>query len=272
MQEEVLFGVLWRLGEARDVLACRRVCRGWREVVHRHPVVGRLLGGRGNVPPDSAGESPMQRLCRAREAEEKWRKTLASSKWRRREVVGDWEGADEVEAAVHAGKYVVVVQQRTWGVWEERGGGERFEAIEHLREAHRGRFGGQMVVLRDKFVVVSVGGFVHALDCGETMDLPNILQADEQNGGCRLLACGDSVGVCGDTKVTLYTFKVCWRVVLPVFSFAQRNTRRLDGTTRRRERCSWRRASGRWVWQQRDVDSVAAAAWAWSWRRVKRAS
>jgi hypothetical protein len=240
MREEVLFGVLWRLEEARDVLACRRVCRGWREVVHRHPVVGRLLGGRGNVPPDSAGESPMQRLCRAHEAEEKWRKTRASRRrWRRREVVGDWE-ADEVEAAVHAGKYVVVVQQRTWGVWEERDDGG-FAAIEHLREAHRGQFGGQMVVLRDKFVVVSVGGFVHALDCGETMDLPNILQAGEENGGCRLLACGDSVGVCGDTKVTLYTFKVGRRVDVVVFfffSFAQRNTRHLDGTTRRREQCS----------------------------------
>jgi hypothetical protein len=198
----MLFDVVWRLEEARDVLACRRVCRGWREVVHRHPVVGRLLGGRGNVPPDSAGESPMERLCRARETEEKWRKTRRG--WRRREVVGDWE-TDEVEAAVHAGKYVVVVQKRTWGVWEERG--NSFAAIGHLREAHRGRFGGQMVVLRDKFVVVGVGGFVHALDCGETMDLPNILQADEE-GCARLLADGDSVGVCSRERVKIYTFKV----------------------------------------------------------------
>ncbi len=201
MDEQVLFSVFSRLDEARDVLACRRVCCRWRDVVHRHPVVGRLLGGRGNVPPDTAAESPMERLCRARAAEEKWRK--ATKVVRREVVVDDWE-TDEVEAAVHAGKYVVVVQRRRWAVFEERNG--RFEAIEHLRESYRGRFSGQMVVLRDKFVVVSVGGFVYALDCGETVDLPNILQSDASE--CRLVAGGDSVGVCSKERVNVYTFKV----------------------------------------------------------------
>jgi hypothetical protein len=51
-----------------------------------------------------------------------------------------------------------------------------------------------------------VGGFVYALDCGETMDLPNILQRDA--GECTLVADGDSVGVCSKDSVKMYTFKV----------------------------------------------------------------
>jgi hypothetical protein len=87
---------------------------------------------------------------------------------------------------------------------EERNG--RFEAIGHLSEEHAGGFK-QMVVLRDKFVVVAVGGFVYELDCGETMDLPNILQPAPK-GECRLLAAGDCVGVASESSVQVYTFKV----------------------------------------------------------------
>jgi hypothetical protein len=38
------------------------------------------------------------------------------------------------------------------------------------------------------------------------MDLPNILQSGASE--CRLVAAGDSVGVCSEKSVQVYTFKV----------------------------------------------------------------
>ncbi len=213
-----------------DVLLCRRVCSLWRDTIQRHPAA-QNIDKRANIPPDSQALSPMDRLLRVFSLEQQCRRNCRDGHVCLKSVPLEWS---EVQAAAHVGKHLVVVQKSSWSILEEQE--DAFRIIPHLSEAHDGLR--DLVVLRDKFAVLILGQFVYAVDCGETLDLPNILRSGASRS--KLFGNGDMVAVYDpDNQVHLYDFEVC-QIASDCDSQINRNTLRSDGITSLWRQCSLR--------------------------------
>jgi hypothetical protein len=160
---------VFRRLEISDLFRLRLVSRGLCDWLLNEPSFSKVKSSR-DLPVDCAGLSPLDRLLRVFRAREACCRSVSEGRVVSAVVLQN-VNAKGVVACLVVGKYGLVCEKNTWCVMNDDG-----SRLPHLVESlprSPSRF--HFVVLREKFVLFSIGGFVYALDAGETIDLPNIL-------------------------------------------------------------------------------------------------
>jgi hypothetical protein len=190
--------LVFRFLPLKDLLGLRLVSSSFRAALLNDVAFSRHFAlSRGDIAPESQALSPLHRKLLVFERQQS---CLSNLRGKRISYVFV-ESAEPVRACVIVGMHFIAVSATSWWI----GLLETGKSIPHLVEslcAPSGQF--PFVVLRDKFLAFSLGGIVYGLDCGEALEVCNILcRADPPNE--RLLSDGvQSVAYCGASLTTVF--------------------------------------------------------------------
>ena len=161
-----------------DILRLRLVCSSWNGLINVWPELSRFKIC-APIPADSNPLSPLERLSLAHSIEEKALENMSRGSSRDYAIEGPLEGP--LRLALHVGYCVILVNDTHWGIWEQKC--DSFVAISHCIESYDRNYASlEFVVLRDRFLMLLIGGHLLSLDCGEIFDLPMVLKTNVSDG------------------------------------------------------------------------------------------
>ena len=169
--------------QMQDLLNLRLVSVAWRKAVSMYDNRSNNVLVSCAIPADCNPDSPMDRVMMAAAEQRDVLENAERGVFREYPLrrVDSILGASSStpRAVIFVGHCVALIGDSSWGLYERLAEGD---PTPHLIETYDASKDVRYVVLRDRFLMLLIGGMLLSLDCGEIFDLPIILKTQVPDG------------------------------------------------------------------------------------------